>query len=460
MKKKPNILFFLADQLRYDCVGYAGKYPVATPNADKIGAQGAVFTKCFTPTPVCAPARQSFLSGRRAESLGALWNYNFIGTKTLQPEDDCFTKRLAGAGYENILVGAWDGSTRPPEEFALNNLVKPFDYNAFVKEKYPQVKYENGWFGERNPIPAEDSRPFWYADRAIEQIERLSKTDKPWMVWVDGVDPHLPCRPSSPYYEMYDPEKIPRWDGFGDDFTDKPYIQKQQLYNWRLEGRSWEQWAPTVACYYAMITQVDAAFGKIVDAIDKMGLAEDTLIVFTSDHGDMCGSHGMMDKHYILYDDVIRVPLAMRLPGVIPAGTKVGDYVYNCLDWAATLGELAGFEMPACSGKSLLPLTKGEPQQRDEFAVCASNGQQFGFFTQRSIRTDRYKYIWNLTDIDELYDLQADPGELKNLVKDNRFDGLVAELRKKMKAELLRCGDPFAKVGWLSRQLDENVKLK
>ncbi len=459
MAHQPNILFFVADQLRFDCTGYAGIHPVKTPNIDRVAAEGAAFYNAYTPTPVCAPARQAFLSGRRAESFGALWNYNFIKTGTVMPDDDHFLRHLNEQGYGCELVGAWDGSTEPASAFGIDNTQSLKAYGAYLREKYPDVAYHNSWFGEHNPIPAADSRSFWCADRAIEAAERISADGKPFFVWVDCTDPHLPCRPSSPYYEMYDPQTVPVWDGFGDTFENKPYIQKQQVYNWRLENRGWEEWAETVACYYGAISQLDAAFGRIVDALEKSGQLDDTLIVFTSDHGDMCGSHGMIDKHYILYDDVVRVPLALRLPGAVKAGLKIYDYVYNCLDFSATLAELLGFSMPQGQGTSLLPLCRGEAQPRDPYAVFASNGQQFGLFTQRGIRTDEWKYVWNPTDIDELYDLKTDPGEKHNRIAEPQYRELVGELRRTMRKELIRCGDPFAKTGWLVRQLEENDKL-
>ena len=453
--KQPNILFFLADQHRYDCTGYAGKYPVATPNIDAVGREGVCFTNAYCPTPVCAPARQSFLSGRRAEAIGALHNFNFIETKTLMPEDFHLIKGLKSAGYTTSFVGKWDGSVRPAEEFGIDKICSHRDYNAYIKQKYPDVKYTNSWFGEHSPIPLEDSRTHWHADRAIEQIKEFSADEKPWFIWIDGTDPHLPCHPSSPFFEQYKPEDAVIWDGFGDRFIDKPYIQRQQILNWRLENMTWENWAPTVVAYYAMISQVDDSFGRVIDALKESGQYDNTLVIYTSDHGDMSGSHGMIDKHYNLWDDVIRIPLVMRLPGKIEPGTVCDDFASNALDLLPTLAEIAGFEVP----ESVVGTSLFDMENRPDCAVCGSGGQQFGAFTQRCIRTKTHKYIWNLTDIDELYDLTKDPGELHNLIKLPEYSLLVSVMRRKMKAELVRCGDPYAKTSWLNRQLDEDVKL-
>ena len=465
--KKPNILLFLADQHRYDCVGCSNIRAVRTPNIDRLAKEGIVFDNAYCPTPVCAPARQSFMNGMRAESIGALWNFGFVTTNTVQPTDWNIPKSLKDAGYENIFIGAWDVSRIPPEQYGFNVTHLSKQYNKYISEKYPNVQYTNSWFGEVNPVPYSDSRPKYYADRVCEQLDRLKDGDKPWFIWVDGVDPHLPCRPAKEFYDMYAPEDIPPFGGFGDTFQNKPYIQKQQILNWRLENMSWEDWSETVRCYYAMITQIDHSFGIILDKLKECGMYDDTLVIYTSDHGDMCGSHGMIDKHYIMYDDVLRIPMIMSYPKLFKNNSvdyrRCDTFVYNALDIPATICEICKIERnPDCHGRSLLSILKGEKPNKEQFpdyTVSASNGQQFGSFTQRSIRTDKYKYIWNLTDIDEFYNLQTDPYELENLIYDSSYTDIISDLRKLLKKELARCFDPFVKSGWLNRTLEENIKL-
>ncbi len=223
---------------------------------------------------------------------------------------------------------------------------------------------------------------------------------------------------------------------------------------------TWDDWAPAVARYFAMISQVDDMFGRVLAALDAAGAAQNTIVYFTSDHGDMCGSHGMLDKHYVLYDDVMAVPMAVRWPGHIAPGTVVNDYVSQCLDFAPTVEELLGREPPAhLHGHSLVPLLRGQAQsRRPAYAVASGNGQQFGLYTQRALRTDVYKYVWNLTDTDELYDLQADPGELHNRIADPALADTLADLRRDLRAELIRQEDPFARSGWLDGQLLRGCK--
>lgn len=464
--KKPNILLYLADQHRYDCVGCSHQRAVYTPNIDKIAQQGVVFENAYCPTPVCAPARQSFMNGMRAESIGALWNFGFIETKTVQPSDWNIVKELKDKGYNNIFVGKWDVSQVSPIEYGFDTVHSAKEYNSYINSKYPQVKYINSWFGEMNPIPYNDSRTKYYADKTCEEIDRLKRENSPWFIWIDGVDPHLPCRPSKEFYEMYDPSKIPPFGGFADDFKNKPYIQKQQVLNWKLENMKWEDWTETVRCYYAMITQMDHSFGLILDKLKESKMYDDTIIIYTSDHGDMCGSHGMIDKHYVMYDDVLRVPMIIRYP-YLTAGRSHNNnektFVYNALDIPQTICDIC--EIPAnpdSHGRSLKNILSGKEPDKTQFSdytVSCSNGQQFGSFTQRSIRNNKHKYIWNLTDIDEFYDLTNDPYELDNRINDVMYKGIIKNLRKQMKMELVRCKDPFVKSGWLNRTLDDDVKL-
>ena len=247
---------------------------------------------------------------------------------------------------------------------------------------------------------------------------------------------------------MYKAEDMTPWPGFGDTFENKPYIQKKQIENWHLEGKTWEDFAPTVARYFGMISQTDAAIGQVIDALKATGEYDNTLIILTADHGDTCGSHGMMDKHYILYDDVVHVPMIVRHPTL---GTGVVEK-FNCntLDIAPTVEKITGLEAESKRhGRPVSDYLDGT--ETPDYAVFTSNGQQFGLFTQRGIRNAQYKYIWNLTDIDEFYDIVNDPGELHNLASDPQYKEIMKEMGKLLIAELKRRGDPFTS-GWVEWQ--------
>ncbi|MBB6730176.1 sulfatase-like hydrolase/transferase [Cohnella zeiphila] len=462
---KPNLLLITADQLRYDCVGYSRMYPVRTPNLDRLAEGGIAFTHAYSHAPVCCPARQSLLHGRRPETFGALWNFGaFLPVGSLRPEHYAWPRTLAENGYVSAFLGKWGVHPElDATSFGYDSYLGEGEYKAFLKERYPDVRFAAGFFGEDNPVPVEDSGTHWLADRAIETIGRLAATGSPWHAAVHFAEPHLPCRPSGRFAAMYDPADVPEWAGFRDTFEGKPYIQKQQLYSWGVENFEWKDWAPVVARYYGMISQLDEAVGRIVAALEESGQADNTIVAFTADHGDLCGSHRMMDKHYVLYDDVVRVPLLLRLPGT-RQGVRCDRFVYNLLDLPPTLLELLGLEAEApanLQGRSLVPLlADGETASEWRDAVVAAyNGQQFGLYTQRMIRTERWKYVWNLTDTDELYDLEADPGELTNRIGEPEHAALVAELRVRLFELLERDEDPAVGNEWTRRQLLAGAKL-
>lgn len=462
---RPNVLLLVADQHRLDCLGAYGRFAgIRTPNLDRLAAGGAFFEHAFTPNPVCSPARQALLSGLAPDSYGGLWNPDFLATPTLQPSPDFYTAALARAGYTCSLVGKWNTSlTHLPVDFGFAEHIDYDAYHRLMAERYATIQWQERWFGEASPIPLEDSKTHWAARQVCGLVRQRTEANEPWLIRLDFTDPHLPCRPSEPFASLIDPEQVEPWDSFGDTLEGKPYIQRQQLVNWDLVGKTWSDWRRTVAFYYGMIAQIDDAVGLMLDQLAALGIERETIVVYTSDHGDLCGGHGMIDKHYTLYDDVTRVPLIIRYPdypGQLPAGRRIGEYVSNCLDIGATLAELCGLpDVDPGAGISLAPLLRGESQTQRDFAVSSANGQQFGLFTQRCIRTDQWLYVWNLTDTDELYAVEQDPGQKVNRIQETGLSAALAELRQRLHAELIRRGDPFARTFWLEGQLLHNRKL-
>jgi arylsulfatase A-like enzyme len=206
---------------------------------------------------------------------------------------------------------------------------------------------------------------------------------------------------------------------------------------------------------------MDDAVGKILGVLKSNGQMDNTLIIYTTDHGDMCGGHRMMDKHYVLYEDIVHVPFAIRWPGVIKPGTIAHDYVYTCLDIPPTIMEVLGKEpKDFFQGRSLMPFMKGEkPSDWRQEVVSTYNGQQFGLYTQRMIKNDDFKYIWNTTDVDEFYDMKKDPDELVNLIHEKGYESIIAELRKKLYEILKNDEDGLVKSLWMKNQLLNNKKL-
>ncbi|HBP37610.1 MAG TPA: hypothetical protein DD640_02505, partial [Clostridiales bacterium] len=251
--ERPNILLIVGDQHRWDCVGAAGRIAVPTPHLDALAGEGAFFENAYTPAPVCAPARQALLSGLAPDSFGALWNPDFIPIRTLAPDDGYFTAALARAGYCCSLVGKWNSSlTHRPADFGFRNYIDWQEHKRLLAERYPRLEYKNGWFGEPSPVALADSPTHWSARQACGLMAESSRTGEPWLVRVDFSDPHLPCHPSEPFASQIDRAAVKPWDSMDDPLDNKPYIQRQQVLNWHLEGYTWANWQETVACYQAM----------------------------------------------------------------------------------------------------------------------------------------------------------------------------------------------------------------
>ncbi len=463
MGERPNILHIMVDQQRYDCIGFSGDYPVLTPNVDRLASQGIWFSNAFTHIPLCSPARQSFVNGRRPESFGSLWNYN-LGLKipALEPKQYSWARELKALQYRTGYIGKWNvHPIHEPASYGYDYYIGPEQYERFIHERYPDVKYTASFMGERDPLPLEHARTHWMARQAIELMGIYASQNEPWHIRLNFSEPHLPCRPAGKFADMYAPENVPMWRSFNETFENKPYIQKQQLYNWEIQNYTWDDWAPIVARYYGVISQLDDAIGLVLAAVSELGIDDNTIVMYTADHGDMCGGHRMMDKHYIMYDDVVKVPLIIRWPKKIKPGQICDRFVYNLLDVPPTILEWLGVKVPDFfHGRSLVPLLNGQSGRdwRNE-VVATYNGQQFGLYTQRMIRNNEWKYVWNTTDVDELYNLREDPEELHNVIYESRHSGVLQQLRETLYCTLKEEGDTLVDNMWMKNQLLKGSKL-
>lgn len=463
--KKPNILMILSDQHRYDSVGTSGMYPVQTPHLDALAASGVWFENAYTPLPTCCPARQALLTCRRPESYGGYWNYDItLPIYALEPTEYSWVRDLSENGYITGFMGKWHvNPDHYADEYGYNDVVDADrEHQSKHGPRYEREKFAwGGWEEER---PYDTNHTAYITDRAKGKLQEYAAQEKPWLLSVHFDEPHPPAVPHKDFAKLYDAGKIPQWAGFADEFENKPYIQKQQLLSWGMEDYTWEDWAPTVARYYALVTQLDDAVGKILAQLKVLNMEEDTIVIYTSDHGDMCGSHRMFDKHYVLYEDTIHVPMVWKF-GSRFAQMRTSAYSMNCLDIGPTLLELAGVPCTAqeLHGRSLVPVLEGNtPEDWPGEAVSTYNGQQFGLYTQRCIKTNQYKYIWNLTDIDEFYDLQEDPGELRNLIDEPALGEKLKELRQRLYNILKEQKDPLCcrQNGWAAdSQLKGGRKL-
>lgn len=451
-KDKPNVLMIVCDQLRYDCLGYTGSPFARTPNIDALAAEGMQFTRAYTSIPTSCPARQCLLSGAWPEQPGheGLWNYDITLPVKLF-EGDTWTRHLADRGYRLGYVGKWHvHPVKTPLEFGFSDYYGEASYHGWAQEhvgKKPKAHYhqeDNRMMGGYVKMDRDDNSVYWFKEKAVELIRQYEGEGKPWHVRLDYSEPHLPCMPLKPFFDRFKDTSIPPWGNFCDELDDKPYIQFQQVLNWGLEDYDWAKWENYLRSYYAVIAQVDDALGQLFRQLEEIGALDNTIIIFTADHGDAAGSHRMLDKHYVMYEEEVHVPLIIKWKDHIQAGTVCDRFLVHFLDIAATMDDLFSLDFPT-SGRSLLPLLRGEDvDDWRTYAFSNYNGQQFGLFVQRMIRDERYKYVWTPTDIDELYDLQEDPYELKNLIHDPAYKDVLTRLRKDLYEDLVARKDAAA----------------
>jgi arylsulfatase A-like enzyme len=460
--RRPNILLVLSDQHRYDCISGNGHPLVRTPHLDRLAAAGVSFTQAYTPAPVCVPARTSLLHGCWPCRHGCLMNEGLGVPHPDTRELPSFGRQLAGAGYWLGHVGKWQVSAgHPPLSFGFHESNPGGGYGAWrTASGLPARPHQNGWFGETDPgIQPEQSRLGWEAGQVAAMLERAAGRDAPFFVRWDTSEPHLPNVVPEPYASMYEPARIPPWPSFGDTLVGKPFIQAQQRRTWRLEGRSWEEWAPTVARYLGEVSLLDAQVGRVLETLDRLGLAENTVVVYSADHGDLCGSHGLIDKHYVMYDDVARVPLIVRWPqGLAQPGRRCNAFVVHALDLARTFCELGGAAVPdTFQGASLLPVLAAQAMRERPDVFSMYYGNQFGLYTQRMVRDRRWKYVWNATAEDELYDLETDPGERHNRAADPACQEAIDAKRRRLVEWMEAVGDQQLNP-WIREQLLDHLK--
>lgn len=415
---------------------------------DRLCREGTDFSHAFTPSPICSPARASLITGQWPTQHGCM---SIPGSEIYRPVDrpdgPLLPRLLKAAGYGVAHIGKWHGETagEPPSWGVDDYVPEERGYDQWREEQglTPRER-KNGWFGEVDPfITPQQHRLAWGARHAMRCIEAYHDAGEPFFVRWDPSEPHLPNMVPKEYATLYPPEKIQPWPSFADTLERKPWIQRQQQKTWGVEGWAWSDWAPVVSRYLADITLLDHQVGLMLDQLDRLGLADNTLFIYTTDHGDLCGGHGMMDKHFMMYDDVLRVPLIVRWPGVAQAGKVCDELVSHEIDLAATICQAANVPRPdQYAGIDLAPVLGGGSTGRDT-VFSQYHGCQMGLYSERMARDRRWKYVWNATAEDELYKLDEDPGELINRASDPESRGELTRLRGELRQWMSTIGDPL-----------------
>ena len=464
---RPNILFIMADQFRYDCLGANGNRIVRTPNLDRLAAQSANFSNAFVQAPVCVPSRISFFTGRYPHS-----HRNRVNYTPCDPRETLLQKRLHDAGYRTGSVGKLHLS--PPTagharstgydvvelDDGNSNLDRYSDYVKWRESSDPQsgIPYNAT---VKNPAPGEN--PFraaidyhytptaWTGARTRQLLRDFSSSGQPFFLHSSFFKPHAPHSVPTPYHSMYNAAEIPL----------PPQVSLEQIRALPkpvqaliLRGRpvyamdrARLQW--TYRSYYGGVSMVDHEIGLILDELERSGAAQNTIVVFSTDHGDQLLEHGLEGKN-LFFEASVHIPLLVRFPGRARAARYTE--LVETVDLLPTLLDFAGIPIPGnCQGRSLAPLVGGGAYAARE-AVFAETiipevitggalempyvpGQGVGGIRHpdsKMVRTPRWKLNHYPGNGGELYDLSNDPGEQNNLYSDPAHASVARELQQRI----------------------------
>ena len=458
-----NILLIHSDQHRYDCVAAHGQRDIHTPNLDRLCAEGTTFSRAYSTIPICTPARASLLTGAWPTTHGSFSIPTSELNRAARPELPTLFPLLKEQGYRTGWVGKYHRELECDEPGApegVDAFVPLWHYGKMCeREGIPAAPTTHGLFGDENTTQSPDQSSIaWQADNVIRLLGDGS-SEQPQIVRWDPPEPHLPCRPTSEFAGRYDAAAIPPWSSFPDSLEDKPGILRRQREIWGLNDWTWDDWAPLVRLYYGMITEMDHHIGRVLDHLEATGQADDTLVIYSTDHGDFMGGHGLMDKHFSFYDDIARIPLVIRAPGQLEPGRTSEAFASGSIDIARTILEAAGVEAPeSFVGQDLVALAAGQATPRT-YAYAQYFGTESGAYSCRMIRDARYKFVYHpVGDCHEFYDLETDPGELDNKIDDPALAPEIKRLKAQIYDEMKAAGDRLA-CGWTEIELKGEPNL-
>jgi len=482
MGKQPNIVMFVSDQQRWDTLSAYGTDCICrTPHIDALAGRGTLFNSAFTPSALCSPARAALFTGLYPHKNGVARNDGTIadGVKTL-------AHYLQEAGYGCGYSGKWHiDKHRGPSQFGFLSkdflgygfpgaaLLPGFTFNAapdgrvnhyadYLKERGYDIPTVKNRFVGNNPTnnsqemfalhdgPVETCIEYFVTEQMINNINELSTDDKPFFVWANYWGPHSPSLVPEPYFSMYDPKDIPEHPSYCETFEKKPGGHKLCEKYWGLGDYGWEGFQQIAARYFGHCTLIDDMVGRVVDHLKRENLLDNTVIIFTTDHGDCMGAHKLIEKGPFMYDETYKIPLVVALPGNDGGGYVNDDFVY-LHDLTPTILDIAGIPVPDnMDGVSLTPILRGRPEEcaaseREE--VYCMLDRHFFTVDQRMVRTKTHQFTFTPGDIGELYDLVRDPYQLNNVYDNPEYDAVRRDLIARMEKYMTELKD-WTPYGW------------
>ncbi len=497
---RPNILLITSDQHHANAVGHNNP-EVKTPNLDRLARDGMIFDRAYCPNPTCTPTRASIITGTYPSQHGA---YS-LGTKLLE-DRHTVGEDFVRAGYRTALIGKahfqptrsterypslesravfhdldfWRDFHGPFYGFEWIEIARNHTDEASVGQHYVLWMEEKGCDNWRDyfrpptghapnlfrhwPIPEAYHYDTWIAERTNAQLERFAASDENFFLWASFFDPHPKYLAPEPWDTMYDPETLTVPQVTPEEHTaNPPHFQMTQqpdpdfstwqepegnaMHGFHSHLRDREELAKNIAIYYGMISLLDKYIGTILDKLDEVGLAENTLVIFTTDHGHFYGHHGLIAKGAFHYEDLIRIPMVARWPGRIPTGRRT-EALQTLVDFAPTALSACGIEVPrSMTGVNQIPTWCGDTE-RSRDHVLVENRHQPTTLHLKTYVGERYKItVYYGREYGELFDLQEDPGEIRNLWSDPTYADLKAQLVMEMvQAELGKESLPMPRI--------------
>ena len=453
---RPNLLFLMTDQMQGGILDPG--HVCQTPNFNKLLARGVRFTHAYTPNAICSPARASLMTGLLPHNHN-VWTVTHTvrdDRAVLRPSSH-WAEHLEAAGYRTGYFGKWHVErTHDLARFGWQEARTEGHRDVQVAQGQIRQRVEAGhWHreGYLNPLPGYTPSRFYgvteveptgrghglHVHHAARFLDSALQESRPWACFVSVLEPHDPFVCGADTFALYDVDSIPLPTSWRDDFTGRPEIYRRAQRPW--QGWSMHQHREAAACYYASITEIDQLFGQLLDQIEAAGQLDSTLVVLTSDHGELLGAHGLYCKNYTAAEEIYRIPMVLAGPGiregaVSPARVGLHDLHPTLLD----LLDLEHAGVPdSGSFADLLHSDRAIPDA-PRHGYAEYEGTRFQL-TQRIVWDDPWKFVFNGFAQDELYRLDQDPDEMQNLAADPACTDRVEAMTRLMWAYVRRTGD-------------------
>ncbi len=477
---RPNLLILLCDQLAYDYVGAYGSSVARTPNFDRLAVEGVRLTRAYVPIPICAPSRASLFTGLYAHQHQVMMNGAAVSwplprsgalvNRPILPESvPSLGQAFKAAGYRMGYTGPWHLGNDETPQHGWDDYWRTYRYWKTGRDDYLQYLAERGleetfhrehddygFTGSeatglvpsgRSEIPVEHARTPWAVSNAIKFLE--NRDDRPWAFCVSIKDPHAPVIMPGDFADLISPDDVELPGSIADDQSDMPHALVRGRVARLVRRMDEAGWRRFMAHYHGLVAHVDTEIGRLLNYLDAHDLADNTVVVLLSDHGEMMGAHRLVAKGPSMYEESVGVPFIVRWPGRLPAG-RTSDALFCTVDFVATMAGLCGVDAEHGVGLDFGEVLGGG-SMRPRDAVFSE------FYTETTVRTDemtfaktvitdRWKLNLYLYDRSQMFDLESDPDEMTNLIDSPDHADTRRQLTERIRGWVTETKDPLLPV--------------